>query len=92
MISHPRKIENAGNTPRQKNKTMTTKEEICGKNCEKVENLLSKISKPAKPHFKNIETCKATHANSSIAHPELALIMKMARTAHRKDQKSKRHA
>ena len=92
MISQPRKIGNAGNTPRHKNKTMIPKEEICGKKGEKVENLLSKISKHAKPHFKNIKTCKATHANSSTAHPELALIMKIVRTAHRKDQKSQRHA
>ena len=53
----------------------TKKKNYVENNCEKVENLLSKISKPAKPHFKNIKTCKATHANSSIAHPELVLIL-----------------
>ena len=48
MISHPRKIGNADNIPRQKNKTMIPKEEICENNCENVTNLLSKMSKPAK--------------------------------------------
>ena len=81
MNSHPRKIENAGNTPMQKNKTMIPKEEICEKT---VKRLLT--------CFRKCQNLQSKHANSSIAHPELALIMKMIRTAHRKDQKSQRHA
>ena len=50
MKSHPRKIENAGNTPRQKTKPWHHKEEICWK----------KRWKGWEPAFKNIKTCKAT--------------------------------